>query len=49
MKQDEYGVYRDEEGNARANDGKITDVSKENIEAILERDDSAGCHYMSLP
>ncbi|KAG2270496.1 hypothetical protein Bca52824_065051 [Brassica carinata] len=33
---DQYGVYRDEDGFARAEDGRITHLSKEYIRAILK-------------
>ncbi|KAG2311912.1 hypothetical protein Bca52824_023469 [Brassica carinata] len=46
---DEYGVYRDEDGNAHALDGRIINVSKEDIEAILEMTDKSGGKYLSLP
>lgn len=39
---DKYEVYIDEEGNARANDGGIINVSKEDIEVIIEMVDSVG-------
>ena len=45
----EYGVYTDEDGNAQTMDGKIINVSKEEIEAILEMDDKSGGKYLSLP
>ncbi|KAG2331729.1 hypothetical protein Bca4012_018717 [Brassica carinata] len=46
---DEYGVCRDEEGNAHAMDERIINVSKGDIEAILEMADSLGGRYLSLP
>ena len=45
----EYGVYKDEEGNTQAMDGRITNVSKENIEEILEMADILESRYRSLP
>ncbi|KAF3508491.1 hypothetical protein F2Q69_00006522 [Brassica cretica] len=38
---DEYGVYRDENGNASALDGMIINVSNEDVEAILEMVDKS--------
>ncbi|KAF2546962.1 hypothetical protein F2Q70_00021716 [Brassica cretica] len=49
LQHDEYGVYRDEDGNAHTLDVRIINVSKEDIEAILEMADSAEGKYMSLP
>uniref|UniRef100_M4FBX7 Uncharacterized protein n=1 Tax=Brassica campestris TaxID=3711 RepID=M4FBX7_BRACM len=44
----EQGVYRDKDGNAQTMDGRIIDVSKEDIEAILEMADKSGGKYLSL-
>ena len=41
MQPDEYGVYRDENGNASALDGMIINVSNEDVEAILEMVDKS--------
>ena len=41
MQLDEYGVYRDEDGNAKALDGRIINVFKEDIKAILEMVDKS--------
>ncbi|KAL0650006.1 hypothetical protein Bca4012_092697 [Brassica carinata] len=48
VQHDEYGVYRDEDGNAQIVDGRIIKVSKEDIKAILEMADKSGKHYLSL-
>lgn len=37
MAPDEYGVYRDQERNTRANVGRIINVSKADIAEIFER------------
>lgn len=39
---DEYEVYIDEDGNAQALDWRIINVSKDDIEAILEMADKSG-------
>ncbi|KAL0793757.1 hypothetical protein Bca101_065134 [Brassica carinata] len=49
MQREEYRVYRDEYGNAQALDGRIINVSKEDIKAILEMADRSGGKYLSLP
>lgn len=49
MAQDEYGVYRDQEGNTWANDGRIINVSKADIVEIFESAESVGRHFLSLP
>lgn len=49
MALDEYGIYRDEEENAHATDGRIINVSKDDMRAILEMVDIMGGFYMSLP
>ncbi|KAH0879454.1 hypothetical protein HID58_066848, partial [Brassica napus] len=49
LQHDEYGVYRDEDGNAHTLDVRIINVSKEDIEAILEMADSAEGKCFHLP
>ena len=46
---DEYSVYRDEDGFARAKDGRIIHVSKEDIRAILQRATIVGRTHIGLP
>ncbi|KAG2328635.1 hypothetical protein Bca52824_011363 [Brassica carinata] len=46
---DEYGVYKNKEGNAKTMYERIINVSKEDIEAILEVADTLGGRYQSLP
>ncbi|KAF3493008.1 hypothetical protein DY000_02053111 [Brassica cretica] len=48
-RRDEYDVYRDEHGYARAPDGRIIHVSRENIRDILERDTMLGETNICLP
>ena len=48
MQVDEHGVYRDEDGNAHAPDGRIINVSKEDIEAIFKMADKSGGKYLTL-
>ncbi|KAG5396903.1 hypothetical protein IGI04_018717 [Brassica rapa subsp. trilocularis] len=47
IQRDEYGVYRDEDGNTHALDGRIINVSKEDIENLLEMVDKSGGKYSS--
>lgn len=44
-----YGVYIDEEGNTYGKDGRIINVSKEDIQTILEMENILGGCYLSLP
>ncbi|KAF3584302.1 hypothetical protein F2Q69_00029092 [Brassica cretica] len=44
-----YGIYRDEHGYARAPDGRITHVSREDIIDILERDTIHVQTHICLP
>ncbi|KAF2552819.1 hypothetical protein F2Q70_00011825 [Brassica cretica] len=46
---EEYGIYRDEDGYARAVDGRTIHVSREDISAILERSVMVGHTNISLP
>ena len=46
---DEYGVYRNEHGYARAPDGGIIHVSRKNIRDILERATMHGQALICLP
>ena len=46
---DDYGVYRDEDGNTQALDGRIINVSIDDMEAISEMVDKSGGKYLSLP
>ncbi|KAF3567104.1 hypothetical protein DY000_02014711 [Brassica cretica] len=48
-RRDEYGVYRDEHGYARAPDGRIIHVSKKDIREILERATMHEQANISLP
>ncbi|KAF2559271.1 hypothetical protein F2Q68_00016102 [Brassica cretica] len=48
-RRDEYDIYRDENGYARAAYGIIIHVSRENIRAILERAAMVGHTHISLP
>ncbi|KAF2587925.1 hypothetical protein F2Q70_00038600 [Brassica cretica] len=43
---DEYGVYRDEDGNTQALDGGIINVSIDDMEAISEMVDKSGGKYI---
>ena len=49
MQPDEHEVYLDEDGNAQAPDGRIINVSKENIEAIFKMADKSRGKYLTLP
>ena len=46
---DEYGVYRDDQGHARDVDGHIIHVSKDNIRSLLERASRNEHNYLCLP
>ena len=48
-RRDEYGIYRDEHGNARSVDGRIIYVSKEDIGEIMERAAIDGHTHICLP
>lgn len=49
VQSNEYEVYRDEDGNAQSMDGRIINVSKEDIKEILEMAYKSGGNYLSLP
>ncbi|KAF3577511.1 hypothetical protein DY000_02033088 [Brassica cretica] len=46
---EEYGAYKDEHGNAQTMDGRIINVSKEDIKAMLEMQNIQGGKYLSIP
>ncbi|KAF2591919.1 hypothetical protein F2Q70_00038509 [Brassica cretica] len=46
---DEYGVYRDDEGYARDMDGHIISVSKDDIRKLMERASRDEHNYICLP
>ena len=48
-RRDEYGIYKDKDGYARAADGIIIPVSREDIRAILERSAMVGHTHISIP